>query len=101
MTKSDMPFIQQTPRAFTKQNVEALNPNQNGVYGIFNQSRWVYVGKGDIRARLLAHLNGDNPLILQDGPTHWVDEVCVDPHMSARERQLIIECGPSCNQRLG
>ena len=78
-----------------------LNPNQNGVYGIFNQSRWIYVGKGDIRARLLAHLNGDNHLILQAGPTHWVDEVCVDPHMSTRERQLIIECGPSCNQRLG
>jgi hypothetical protein len=81
-----MPFIQQNPRAFSRQNVEALNLNQYGVYGIFNQSRWIYIGKGDMRQRLLVHLNGDNPLILQAGPTHWVGEVCIDPTMSNREK---------------
>lgn len=96
-----MPFVQQTPRAFTKQNVEALNPNQSGVYGIYNQSRWIYVGKGDIRTRLLNHLNGDNHSILRAVPTHWVDELQVDPAMSTREKQLILECNPSCNQRVG
>jgi len=96
-----MAFAQQTPRAFIKVNVEALNPNQYGVYGIFNQSKWIYVGKGDIRARLIAHLNGDNPCILGAGPTHWVDEVCVDPLMSNREKQLILELQPPCNQKVG
>lgn len=96
-----MAFVQQTPRAFTKANVEALNPNQNGVYGIFNQSRWIYVGKGDVRSRLLSHLNGDNPCILRAGPTHWVDEVCFDPVMSNREKQLITELNPTCNQKVG
>lgn len=99
--KLDMPFVQQIPRAFTKQNVETLNPNQYGVYGIFRQSQWIYIGKGDIRQRLLAHLNSDNSLILQWGPTHWVAELCADPVMSSKERQLIIECNPSCNQKLG
>ena len=28
-------------------------PNQSGVYAIYNQQRWIYVGEGgDIRARL-------------------------------------------------
>lgn len=96
-----MPFVQQTPRAFTKANIEALNPNQYGVYGIFNQSKWIYIGKGDIRTRLLAHLNGDKSCILRELPTHWVNEVCVDPLMSNREKQLIIELNPSCNEKVG
>lgn len=96
-----MPFIQQIPRAYTRQNVEALNSNQFGVYGIFRQGRWVYIGKGDIRKRLLDHLNRNNPLILAAQPTHWVDEVCVDPIMSNREKQLILELQPLCNQRIG
>lgn len=96
-----MSFIQQTPRAFIKQNVESLNPNQFGVYGIFNQNRWIYVGKGDIRKRLLDHLNGDNPCILNAQPTHWVDETCSESRMDIREKQLISELKPLCNERLG
>jgi hypothetical protein len=95
-----MPFVQQTPRIFNRQNVEALNPNQYGVYGLFKPGKWIYVGKGDIRQRLLAHLNGDNPCITQDAPTHWVDEV-ISGDPSSREKQLILELQPSCNQKVG
>jgi len=95
-----MPFVQQSPRVFSRQNIEAINPNQFGVYGLFRQGVWIYVGKGDIRKRLLDHLNGDNPLITKAQPTHWVDEVIVgDP--SAREKQLIVELQPICNQKVG
>lgn len=96
-----MPFPIQTPREFNRQNIEAIKLNQNGVYGIFRQGVWIYIGKGDIRTRLLAHLSGGNPLILQAKPTHYVDELCIDPVMSAREKQLIIECNPICNQKVG
>lgn len=96
-----MSFVRQTPRVFTNQNIEALNPNQYGVYGIFKQSQWIYVGKGDIRQRLLDHLNGDDLCILQFSPTHWVGELCTDPTMSIREKQLIVELNPLCNQRVG
>jgi hypothetical protein len=96
-----MPFAQQTSRVYTKQNVEALHPDQFGVYGIFRQGCWIYVGKGDIRKRLLDHLNGDKPCILAAQPTHWVDEVCTDPIMSNREKQLILESQPLCNQKIG
>lgn len=96
-----MAFVQQNPRVFIKSNVESILPNQLGVYGIFGQNRWIYIGKGDIRTRLLAHLNGDNPAILAARPTHWVDEVCVDPKMSIREKQLILELNPLCNRKIG
>ena len=96
-----MAFIQQEPRLFTQKNVEALNPDQSGVYGIFKQGQWIYIGKGDLRKRLLSHLNGDNPCILAAGPTHWVGEVLRDPAMSAREVRLTIDCKPICNQRVG
>ncbi|SYZ71950.1 hypothetical protein TRIP_C20065 [Candidatus Zixiibacteriota bacterium] len=95
-----MPFVQQEPRLFTRSNVEAIAPNQIGVYGLYRQGVWVYVGKGDIRQRLLDHLNGDNPLIARKSPTYWVDEVTNgDP--SYRERQLITELQPICNKRIG
>jgi hypothetical protein len=94
-----MPFVQQTPRLFTKQGIEALNMNQIGVYGIFKANSWIYVGKGDIRKRLLEHLNGDNPCITRNFPTHYVTEVTSDS--DNREKQLIVELKPACNKKVG
>ena len=95
-----MPFPQQTARAFTRANVEAITPGQMGCYGLFIQGRaWVYVGKGDIRKRLLDHLNGDNPCITRNRPTHYVTVVSDD--MDALEKVLILELRPSCNQKVG
>lgn len=94
-----MPFFQQTSRPFTKADIESLTPNQMGVYGIFRPDLWIYVGKGDIRKNLLAHVGGDNPDILKHGPTLWVGEVTAD--MDAREKQLQIELKPAANKRVG
>jgi len=94
-----MPFPQQTPHFYDRANVNALEPNQMGVYGLFLYGRCIYVGKGDIRKRLLDHLNYDNPCITREQSTHWVHEVTAD--MDTRERQLILELDPVCNQRDG
>lgn len=94
-------FTNQTPREFTKVNIESLNIGQNGVYVIFRKEFWIYVGKGDIRQRLLAHINGDNPDILRQGPTHWVGEIWNDPDMSLREKELIVKLQPICNKKVG
>ena len=94
-----MPFPDQSPRVFNRANIETIRPNQKGVYGLFRQGLWIYIGKGDIRDRLLAHLNGDNPCIIRENPTHWVDEVT--SNMDSRERQLIVELSPACNKRIG
>ena len=94
-----MPFPEQQPRVFTRANVETIQPGQLGCYGLFKPGEWIYVGKGDIRQRLLDHLNGDNPCINRRGPTHWVDEVT--KNYNDREKQLILELDPVCNRRVG
>ncbi len=95
-----MPFPQQTPRVFTRTNIENITPGQIGVYGLFKNDTCVYIGKGDIRDRLLAHYNGDNPCITKAQPTHYVDGVTKDDP-SELEKSLILECRPICNKRVG
>lgn len=95
-----MPFPQQNALAFTKAGIEWLNPNQTGCYGIFRADGTpIYIGKGDIRDRLLAHFNGDNPCILRNLPAHYLTMVINPP--DAAEKALIVEFNPLCNQRVG
>lgn len=94
-----MPFPEQSPRAFTRAGIEVLSVGQKGCYGIFKSGQWIYIGKGDIRERLLSHVNGDNPCIAWSGATHYV--AAVTANMDALEKSLILEHTPSCNQRVG
>ena len=94
-----MPFPAQMPKPFNRRNIETRKP-QLGCYGLYvNQGNWVYVGKGDIRQRLLDHLNGDNACINQSRPTHWVDVVTADA--DNEEKRLIRELRPVCNKHVG
>jgi len=93
-----MPFLHPL-RPYTREHVESLNPNQVGVYGIFSNGRCIYVGRGDIRERLLAHLDGYMACVSGSRMTHWTGEVTAD-HM-LREQQLILELTPLCNLRAG
>ena len=94
-----MLFPQQTPWSYTRADIERLTLDQMGVYGIYRENRWVYVGSGDMRTRLLAHVSGDNLCIKREQPTHWVGEVTSD--YVRRGRELILEMDPACNQRVG
>lgn len=97
-----MPFPQQQSRPFTRAGIEALPQGQNGVYGIFNAQNWIYIGKGDIRDRLLRHLTGNEVAeicIRNGGATAFYIEVT--QNMDAREVQLLNEIGTTCNQRRG
>ena len=94
-----MPFPPQTRKVFAESVVIGLEPNQMGVYGIFRPGEWIYIGSGDIRARLLDHLHGDNPCITRELPSHWIDVVTID--YEQREKDLIFELNPLCNQRSG
>jgi hypothetical protein len=94
-----MPFPTQTPQPFTRAGIEWLGPDQYGCYGIFREGLWIYVGKGDLRANLLAHFNGDNPDILKHAPTHYV--TLVSSNADALEKQLIVELKPVANKRVG
>lgn len=94
-----MPFPKQEPQPFTKARIESLGADQMGCYGLFREGVWIYVGKGDIRERLLKHFNGDNPCITKAKPTHWVD--MMTPHMDDEEKKLTLEFTPICNKRVG
>ena len=94
-----MPFPNQPSRPFTREDVERLHPEQPGCYGLFTKHQWVYIGKGDIRQRLLGHLNEDLECITHMQPTHWVGEVT--PYYNERENQLITEFLPLCNLKKG
>jgi hypothetical protein len=94
-----MPFPKQDPLPFTKAGIECLNPNQNGVYGIFRSGVWIYVGRGDLRTRLLAAFNGENQRITRENPTHFVTLVTNDD--VEMEKALILECKPIANQKVG
>ena len=91
------PFPNQRLRPFTRDGVEALAPGQTGVYGLYRNDAWVYVGRGDIRARLLSHLNENDPDITREKPTHFVTRVTSDDE--AVEKALIIELQPLANTK--
>ncbi len=100
-----MPFPDQTPRELSRDNVERLSPGQKGVYGLLTaDGEYTFVGSGDIREQLLAHLGLDDPC----RPTHWVDwrlppayytAIIEKPDLSLRERELIDELAPSCTHQ--
>ena len=94
-----MPFNNHAAYRFDLPSVSALPPGRNGVYGLYVTGKWIYVGKGDIRERLMAHLNGDNPCIKRETPTNFIFEVTAS--MDSREKQLIVEFDPVCNKRVG
>ncbi len=95
-----MAFPKQDLKPFTRWNIERLSRGQMGCYGIYQQEgAWVYIGKGDIRQRLLDHLNGDNTCITRHGPTHWVD--IVTDRYDTVEKQLLSEYETLCNKRIG
>jgi excinuclease UvrABC nuclease subunit len=93
-----MPFPQQNPQPFTRAGVEWLAARQTGVYGIFRNGLWIYVGKADdLRARLMQHLSNQD--ITKHQPSHYVTMVTADPDNA--ERALIMELQPVANQRVG
>ena len=91
-----MPFPPQKPKPFQRKSVESLPSGVVGCYGLFRKDRWVYIGKGDIRRALLAHLDGEIPWGLRDRPTHWVAVETAD--CDAVEQELVLTCDPVCNR---
>jgi hypothetical protein len=87
-----------TMRAFTAANVEALPAGRVGCYALYAGEECIFVGGGDIRARLLAHLQGDNFCIMIHRPTHWVH--LITPYVDAEGLRLVVALKPRCNHRV-
>ena len=88
---------------FNHASIMTLAPTQPGVYAIYNSHFWIYVGEsGDIQARLLQHLQGDNSCITRSGPTGFqFDLVFGQVERGARQDHWIAELSPICSQNTG
>lgn len=101
-----MPLPEQALNEFTRERVERHRPGQPGVYALFTaEQRCVYVGSGDIRSRLLAHLDERDTCIASHRPTHWIERpllltyktaVALIPDLDRRALELIDELDPLC-----
>ena len=88
--------------SFTRESILANAPAASGVYAIYNPRVWIYVGEtGDLKARLLEHLNGDNPCITRHAPTGFQLELCPAQQRLARQNAVILRLNPVCNRSLG
>jgi excinuclease UvrABC nuclease subunit len=91
----------QSGYTFDQGTIIRFVPAQSGVYAIYNRESWIYVGEGeDIRARLLAHLRGDNACITNYGPTGFQFEAVEANQRVARQDALILQLKPACNKKL-
>jgi len=89
-------FPAQTPMPFTREGVEGIDEGQVGCYALLDAERViVLIGSGDIRARLLAHLEAPGPALAEARPTHWMG--VVTPKAAVLERELIASYRPRCN----
>ena len=92
----------QPSNSFTRSTILANAPASSGVYALFTSQTWIYVGEtGDIRARLIQHLDGDNSCISRLNPTGFQYELSLSHQRVARQDALIVGLKPECNQRLG
>lgn len=89
--------------AFNRASIVANAPEASGVYALFNQGIWVYIGEAqNIKERLLQHLtNSHNQDVTRANPQWFAYELVSAVYRVARQDLLIGKLCPTCNKRLG
>lgn len=98
-----MGWIKGSSYAFTPDVID-IAPNEEGVYLIVDRdNNPIYVGRGNIRERLTSHYNRredvDKCIWEEYNPTHYYCEAC--SNSEEREKELIIQLKPPCNEKIG
>ena len=97
--RGPMPFAETrySRYLFQRESILKNAPESSGVYGLFN-AFWIYIGEADnLRARLLQHLDGDDPCIVRFQPSGFAFEHAAPKERHRRHEQLIKELQPLCN----
>jgi excinuclease UvrABC nuclease subunit len=85
---------------WSKSWIEFKAPSAQGVYSIRDKAGAViFIGKGNIRQRLLSHWNREN----STDAVVWSFDPCffsfeLTDHAADREAELIVELKPTCRQ---
>ena len=72
-------------------------PESSGIYGLFN-AFWIYIGEADnLRARILEHLEDNDPCLVRFQPSGFAFELASPTDRRRRHEQLIKQLQPLCN----
>lgn len=88
------------PRGFTfsPESISKSAPAASGVYAIFREGLWIYIGETDnIRGRLRAHLTGNDRCMARYLPSAFSFELCPAQERVERCAELIADLNPPCN----
>jgi excinuclease UvrABC nuclease subunit len=98
-----MPWTGSGRFSFTESAILATAPRSSGIYALFNEGQWIYIGEGqDIEARLLQHRrDSHNQCVNRYSPAYFAFEAVEEWRRVSRQDQLILELRPLCNMRLG
>jgi excinuclease UvrABC nuclease subunit len=98
-----MPWNGSQAFSFTQLSIVAAAPSVSGVYALFNENQWIYIGEGaDIQARLLQHRrDSHNDCVNRYSPAFFAYEQVGSAWRLARQDSLILELKPLCNMKLG
>jgi len=91
-----MRFPPMTPMSFRREELEAIDEGQEGIYALLRGETFVYIGSGEIRGRLLAHLAGDPPCVARERPDRWI--AVATPRAAEWTPRLVAEYDPVCNR---
>ncbi|MCK6461231.1 MAG: hypothetical protein L6Q95_15215 [Planctomycetes bacterium] len=93
-----MPFPDQPRRPLTPDEIARVPEGKRGVYGLFSDEGCVFVGKGNLRERLLAHLKPgyteEARCIRRSAPTWFLYEET--ENFVVRHMGLVVEYAPKC-----
>ncbi len=97
-----MPFAENRYSKFLFQLESILRnaPEASGVYGLFS-AFWIYIGAAEnIQARILKHLEGDDPCIVRYRPSGFAFELAAPRDRHHRRMFLMKELQPLCNREV-
>jgi hypothetical protein len=82
---------------FQRESILKNAPESPGVYGLFS-AFWIYIGEAEnVRARLLQHLDGDDPCIVRYRPSGFAFELTSPAERLRRREQLMKQLQPLCS----
>jgi hypothetical protein len=98
-----MPWPNRIAYPFNETSIMVNAPRVAGIYALYNNKTWVYIGEGrDIFAQLIQHLRGDVPCISMFPHLNFSFETITVPTARVwRMKDVIDEFRPICNARFG